>query len=148
MTIDEFFAIRFKNSVNYNQRQQSGYNWGDGAYSEIGKERFRTVLIRKGVPLTIIDILFGKIDTDNDGKISRLDFLKVMQQYAPQVHEQMSEPAENAFHTNNQPPEASAQAPTLSLDELKKIQQKKVFTYNRNGVQRFSAAGVTVNARW
>ena len=160
MTTEDNFSVRFKNSVNFGAHNESGRAWQNYTNIEIDKERFTTVLLTKGVPSAIIDILFKKFDSNNDGKINRYDFERVLQTYgkynsktnssntvntpADKVKESILESSD--YHTNR--PTDNQNTSVLTLEEMRKRVGKEALSYIKNGYARQAYVGNSVDVRY
>jgi Ca2+-binding EF-hand superfamily protein len=155
MTTSDPFTVHFKSTVNFGTDNQSSNSSFKYSQVEIDKARFESVMRKRGIPYTVIETLFTKIDTNGDGKISAYDFQQVLQKYSQKVRtSENAEPSNTRSTIINRTDESfsqitivpvTANTSSRSPEELKRTLQKQTATYYKNGAPRFSSIGTTIN---
>ncbi len=158
MKINNLFANRSDSASNFEILKQPINSSDDNKNNEIDRDRFESVMLKRGVPSQLIETLFNTMDVNGDGKISKNDFQRALQMDAQRIPKSDLPDSNNAkfkvhntalantsYFQNNRHPN-NPQITSKTIEELITTLEKQAGTYNKSGVPHISVIGAIVNA--
>lgn len=158
MNIYNYFVNRISTAFEFSPRKQPSSPPVIDIAVEIDRVRFEAVMTKRGIPPHLIEKLFSSIDINGDGKISGIDFQRLLQRYSSTIKKDETAAAGTAKQTVN---ETTNTVPTQTAQKQKTEKpamnsetindrianlEKQASTYTKNGTPRMYATSMYINA--